>query len=116
MYCLWKTKGLTIQPWRKDVSFGAVQEGETLKISINAVSDWKGKLIFDTQRHKTIMKMPLDWPRINQFPEWFTVKDGKNYIVHDITNNSRKAYTAEQLSAGINVHVSTNATKHLFVQ
>lgn len=116
MYCLWKTKGLTIQPWRKDVSFGAVQEGETLKISINAVSDWKGKLIFDTQRHKTIMKMPLDWPRINQFPEWFTVKDGKNYIVHDITNNSRKAYTAQQLSAGINVHVSTNATKHLFVQ
>jgi hypothetical protein len=80
------------------------------------VSDWKGKLIFDTQRHKTIMKMPLDWPRINQFPEWFTVNDGKNYIVHDITNNSRKTYTAQQLSAGIDVHVSTNATKHLLVQ
>ena len=116
MYCLWKTKGLTVQPWRKDVIFGAVREGEALKVSISAQSDWQGKLIFDTPRHKTIMKMPLDWPRINQFPEWFTVKDGKSYIVHDITSNSRKAYTAQQLSTGISIHVPINTTKHLLVQ
>ena len=62
------------------------------------------------------MKMPLDWPRINQFPEWFTVKDAKNYIVHDITSNSRTAYTAQQLSTGISIHVPINTTKNLLVQ
>ncbi|MEA3225440.1 MAG: hypothetical protein U9Q07_05775, partial [Planctomycetota bacterium] len=116
MYCLWKTKGLTIRPWREDVMFGAVQEGETLKMSISVRSDWKGKVIFDTPRHQTIMKMPLDWPRINQFPEWFTVKSDKNHIVHDITTNSRKAYTAQQLSAGIDIHVPMNGTKYLLIQ
>ncbi|MHC4700470.1 MAG: FAD-dependent oxidoreductase [Planctomycetota bacterium] len=116
MYCLWKTKGLTIRHWREDVIFGAVQEGETLKIGFRTRGDWKGKLIFDTPRHRTIMKMPLDWPRINQFPEWFAVKGDKNYVVRDITANSRKAYTAEQLSEGIDIHVPMNGTKYLLVQ
>jgi hypothetical protein len=62
------------------------------------------------------MKMPLDWPRINQYPEWFTVKGDRNYVVRDITTNSRKAYTAQQLSEGIDVHVPMNGTKYLLVQ
>ncbi|MHC4495687.1 MAG: hypothetical protein ACYSYM_07680, partial [Planctomycetota bacterium] len=116
MYCLWKTKGLTVRPWRDDVVFGAVQEGETLKISINSERGWKGKLLFDTPRHRTVMKMPLDWPRINQFPEWFTVKSQKNYVVHDLESNSRTSYTAGQLAEGITINVQPNAKKYLIVK
>lgn len=31
--------------------------------------DWERKLVFDTPRHKTILNLPLDYLRINQFPE-----------------------------------------------
>jgi hypothetical protein len=116
MYCLWKTKGLTIQPWRDDVAFGAVQDGDTLRISLRSDSDWEGKLIFDTPRHQTIMKMPLDWPRINQFPEWFTVKAGQRYMVHDLATNSKRAYTAEQLHAGIPITLERRTELRLRVQ
>jgi len=116
MYCLWKTKGLTVQPWRKDVFFGAVQDGDTLNISLRSESDWEGKLIFDTPRHQTIMKMPLDWPRINQFPEWFTVKANKRYMVHNLSKNSKKAYTARQLQAGIPIRLERGVEHRLRVQ
>ncbi|MHC4678101.1 MAG: FAD-dependent oxidoreductase [Planctomycetota bacterium] len=116
MYCLWKTKGLTVQPWREDVIVGAVQDGDTIKITVWADGNWQGRLVFDTPRHKTIMKMPLDWPRINQFPEWFTVKDDKLYIVHDLATNSRTSYTAKQLADGIPVALGLSTERRLLVQ
>jgi len=116
MYCLWKTKGLTIRPWRDDVVFGAFQDGDVLKISINAGRRWQGKLLFDTPRHQTIMNMPLDWPRINQFPEWFTVKQNKSYMVNDLTSNTRKSYTAKQLADGITIDIQAGVPQYLIVQ
>ncbi|MGD8500377.1 MAG: hypothetical protein PVJ86_07000, partial [Phycisphaerales bacterium] len=116
MYCLWKTKGLTIRPWREDVVFGAVQDGDVLKIIISAEASWKGKLIFDTPRHQTIMKMPLDWPRINQFPEWFTVESQKRYLVHDLTSNSRKSHSSKQLQDGIAISLRRGVPRYLSVQ
>jgi len=128
MYCLWKTKGLTIRPWREDVVFGAVQDGNILKISIRADKDWRGKIIFDTPRHKTIMKMPLDWPRINQFPEWFTVEAKKHYTVHDLTSDSASnagheqtalraaTYTGRQLHQGITINLQPGTERRLLVQ
>ncbi len=116
MYCLWKTKGLTIKPWREDVIFGAVQNGDTLKITISAGRNWRGKIIFDAPRHQTIMKMPLDWPRINQFPEWFTAKDRKRYIVNDLTYNTKTTLTGRQLQEGITINLQPGTEHHLQVQ
>jgi len=81
MYCLWKTQGVKIDPWRKDVVFGAIKNGCTLAIAMTSSQDWDGKLFFDTPRHKTNMKMPLDWPRINQFPEWFVLTEDQRYNI-----------------------------------
>jgi len=116
MYCLWKTKGLTIEPWREDVVLGAVQDADTLKIAIRAEKGWQGKLIFDTPRHQTIMKLPLDWPRINQFPEWFTAKPEKRYEILDLTANTKKTLTGKQLAEGIAIDLDANAEKHILVQ
>ena len=116
MYCLWKTKGLTIKPWRDDVILGAVMDGDALKISIRARGDWKGKIIFDSPRHQTIMKMPLDWPRINQFPEWFTAKDQTRYIIHNLTYNAKTAHTGKQLQEGLSIHLKPGIEQHLLVQ
>ncbi|MFQ6034383.1 MAG: glycoside hydrolase family 88 protein [Sedimentisphaerales bacterium] len=116
MYCLWKTKGLTIRPWREDVIFGAAHVGETLKIALRAEKPWQGQLIFDVPRHKTVMKMPLDWPRINQFPEWFTVKPEKRYMVHDLTSGSKTTYTAKQLQEGVFVELKPAVELRLLVK
>jgi hypothetical protein len=74
MYALWKTQGLTIEPWRADVRFGAVREGRRLFISVTADAPWQGRLVFDRPRHKEVMHLPLDYPRINQYPEWFVIR------------------------------------------
>jgi len=115
MYCLWKTAGLTIQPWREDVIFGAVQDSDTLKITLRAEKPWQGRLIFDVPRHKTIMKLPLDWPRINQFPQWFTVEGAKTYTLTDLSGNSKRTFSGENLSEGIEMDLVPGQGKHLLV-
>ena len=116
MYCLWKTKGLIIEPWSNDVFLGAVLDGDALKISISSRRGYRGKIIFDPPRHRTIMKMPLDWPRINQFPEWFTAKAQNRYVVQDLAYNSKKIYTGAQLQQGLPINLEIGATRKLMVE
>lgn len=83
MYALWKTQGVTIRPWRADVRFGAVENGGRLLLTFAADAPWQGVVIFDRPRHREFMKLPLDYPRINQFPEWFTAEAGVIYAVRE---------------------------------
>ena len=116
MYCLWKTAGLTIVPWRGDVIFGAVQDGDSLKIALCAENAWQGKLIFDVPRHKVNMNLPLDWPRINQFPQWFMVEAEKSYSVYDLTTGSKTTYAGQQLEQGIVIDLPPSSERLLVVQ
>jgi len=55
------------------------------------------------------MHMPLDWPRINQFPEWYTVSPGKKYEVSMGTPGSREKrgiYSGEKLARGLSVKLT----------
>ena len=116
MYCLWKTNCVTIQPWRDDVVFGAVLDGDVLRLSIRAEKEWNGKILFDTRRHKTVMNMPLDWPRINQFPECYTVESESRYEVRDRTIGSKTTYTGKQLKKGIDIHLKPGIKHQLVLQ
>ncbi len=116
MYALWKTKGLTIEPWREDVIFGSVLDAGTLKITLRAKKPWAGSLIFDTPRHQTNMNLPLDWPRINQFPEWFTANAEKRYHLIDLKTGAKTTLTGKQLNKGIPIDLKAGTEKHLLVQ
>jgi len=116
MYCLWKSQGVTIQPWRDDIILGAVRAGDTIKITLTAAKPWQGKLIFDAPRHKANLHLPLDWPRINQFPEWFTVEAAKTYTVHDLLPDSATICTARQLSDGIPTRLTVGEKKQMIVR
>jgi hypothetical protein len=147
MYCLWKTGGVSIRPWREDVVFGSVDltggvkseggvdsaggvksksgvksEGGVdsaggLLIAIRAEKDWQGTLLFDAPRHKTIMKLPLDWPRINQFPEWFTVAPEGRYSIRDAaTGGAERVYSGGDLHAGIPLTLRAGEEKHIEIQ
>ncbi|MCF6333262.1 MAG: glycoside hydrolase family 76 protein, partial [Draconibacterium sp.] len=101
MYSLWKTEGATIQPWRNDVIIGAEKTGGEIYFVLTAENDWNGKLVFDAQRHKTILNLPIDYPRINQFPEWFTAKKGEEYSIVSSQKEITGKYTGSQLLKGI---------------
>ncbi|RME95252.1 MAG: hypothetical protein D6766_03755 [Verrucomicrobia bacterium] len=80
MYALWKTAGVWIEPWRPDVRFGAAVAADgTLCLSLWADQPWRGRVHFDRPRHRDYLHLPVDYPRINQFPEWFTVEAARRY-------------------------------------
>jgi hypothetical protein len=114
LWVLMKQQGVTVQPWRDDVRLGAVRDGGKLKLVLGADKPWTGKLIFDQKRHKTIMRLPLDYPRINQFPEWFTVDmDGKYKIAVD--GGKSKVYKGSDMTLGIEIRINDKNEKHLIV-
>ena len=55
----------------------------TAALYIELVGDWgwTGHVRFDRPRHRDWFHLPRDYPRINQFPEWFTVDDAKTYRI-----------------------------------
>ncbi len=82
MYAMWKTQGVCPAPWRDDVKCGATRDAQgRLRIFLQCDWAWSGRLRFDRPRHRDVLKLPLDYPRINQFPEWFTVEMDKRYRV-----------------------------------
>jgi hypothetical protein len=103
MNSLWKTQGATIQPWRADVILGAEKNENETYFVLTSEKDWEGNLVFDAPRHKTILKLPIDYPRINQFPEWFTSEEEKEYSVVSSQKALTGKYSGKQLVDGIPV-------------
>lgn len=103
MYSLWKSQGATIRPWRSDAILGADKTGSGTCFVLTAENNWEGKLVFDAQRHKTILNLPVDYPRINQFPEWFTAGEGGEYTVVSSQKALSRKYSAKELLEGVPV-------------
>ena len=116
MYCLWKTQGITIQPWREDVIFGALQENDKLYLSLSAEDDWEGEIIFDYNRSAVNMKLPLDYPRINQFPEWFVVSDDTKYRLENTGDNQEQVVDGTILKSGFEIKIDKDKDCHLLIQ
>ncbi len=115
MFNLWKTQGLSIQPWRPDVRVGAVREGGTLFISLSADRPWRGRLLFDRPRHAENLHLPIDWPRINQFPEWTVVTADSTYAVRRAGKSKPDSHAAAALRAGLPIEVGAGAEVRLEV-
>lgn len=79
MVALAKTAGCRLQPWRPDLRLGAVIHGPRLLLSLRTDSPWQGNLYFDYPRHRYHLGLALNYPRLNEWPEWFTVEDGWRY-------------------------------------
>ena len=102
MYALWKTRGLTLEPWRADVRFGAAMHDDELCISLLADEPWSGRLRFDIPRHRVHLHLPIDYPRLNQFPEWFTVDVEKQYTVEGLPGGTKQS-SGKQLHDGLTI-------------
>lgn len=115
MVALWKTQGVTVQPWRADVRFGAVRESGAVLLSLTADQPWEGRLVFDRPRHRLLMRLPQDYPRINQFPEWFTVEAGARYALR-LEKDRVVEQDGVQLAAGFLVKLKAGETRFIEVR
>ena len=103
MYSLWKSQGVTASPWKEDFYLGAIPMEDGILISMVSDKDWDGKIKLDHKRHQSIFKLPMDYPRINQLPEWFTVDKGKKYRVTFSKGQTANTYSGEELMEGIKI-------------
>jgi len=115
MYALWKTQGTSVRPWRSDVRFGAVRRGDGVAIAIDADSAWSGVIRFDVPRHRTILGLPADWPRINSYPEWYTVDATARYRVLDAATGKNRIVTGAELVQGLPMELRRGEQARLVV-
>lgn len=106
MHNLWKSKGLYVHPWQNDIKLGAEIRGDTLYISVSTEVPWKGTLHFDKIRHGSHLNLPMDWPRINQFQEWFTAKPGSSFVLLDLDKKTEEIVDGEKLITGLEMDVT----------
>jgi len=116
MYCLWKTGGAYLTPWAEDLNVGAVHTDNKLFLTISSEKGWKGTLNLDKKRHLEFMHLPADWPRINQFPEYFTVEKEKNYSVSSNKSYLNQIISGKELQQGLPVRIKSGSTIKLIIQ
>lgn len=116
MYCLWKTQGLTAEEWNENLKLGAEYKDGVLYAAISCSTEWSGKIRFDIPRWRDKMHMPADYPRINQFQQWFTVEAGKNYEVTFHPSGKRRKFSGQQLINGLPVKIKQQEEVFLIVK
>jgi hypothetical protein len=111
MYAFWKTQGAYLEPWRADLRVGAAVDAEGYTcFQVESDWPWTGKLRFDIPRHAEYMHMPSDYPRLNQFPEWFSVGEREKFTTPD------GPIDAAQLRNGMDVSVNKDQPFRLRVK
>jgi len=50
-----------------------------------------------------MLNLPIDYPRINQFPEWFTAEEGEEYSLISSQKELNRKVSGKQLLVGIPV-------------
>jgi hypothetical protein len=75
------SQGIRAEPWREDLRLGAAADGRSLHVTLCADAPWTGRLRFDHARSRRDLHLPLNYPRINELPEWMVVAESASYEV-----------------------------------
>jgi hypothetical protein len=116
MYCLWKTQGLLPAPWNSELMLGATFADNKLNVAVSSESNWLGKIRFDSPRYRDKMHMPVDYPRINQYQQWFTVEPDQRYSVFFFQTGRTQVFFGKDLIDGLPVSVKPGENIFLTIQ
>lgn len=116
MVALWKSQGTSVQPWREDLRLGAARDGARLVLRLRAAEPWRGALLLDRPRHRDFLHLPLDWPRINQFPEWWVAESGRRYRVHGLDGAAVRDLDGAELIAGLPLALAAGEARTIVVE
>ena len=81
LYGLSMTRGARLEPWTPTVALGAAPDGACLSVHLHAETFWRGEVLFDVPRHRQHVRLDADYPRLNQWPEWWAVEPDRRYAV-----------------------------------
>jgi hypothetical protein len=108
------TGGTWLDPWRADLIDGATIDGDCLQLVLGSADAWAGRLRFDSPRHQERLHLPVDFPRLNEWPESFTASAGREYVV-DGPPLLAGVHTGESLTAGLPLQLLPGQTYDLRV-
>jgi dienelactone hydrolase len=112
---LYYTQGVRVQPWSPKLRFGAVREGDTLRVVLHADEAWEGRITFDRPRHRLHLNLPMNYPRLNEFPEWFAVEPLSEYRLK-FSRARAQWKTGTELAGGIPVRIKAGATQSIVIR
>jgi hypothetical protein len=115
MYAFWKTQGASLHPWSSRVHLGASREGPQLNLELIADVAWQGRLRFDASRHRDHWNMAINYPRLNEYPEWFTVEGDALYDLR-IDGAPARVHLGAELLRGLPLAVKAGARRRVTVQ
>lgn len=101
MYADARSGGWQIVPWRADVEVGfAVQPGGPAHLVVTSDAPYTGTLVPDSDRHRTLVRLPWNWPRLNSWPEWYIPSGALN--IRSVKGNGTANFsTTDHPSASI---------------
>lgn len=114
LYGLSLTHGTWPEPWRADVLVGAATSGTCVELAMTSADVWEGRLRFDTPRHQEHLHLPINFPRLNEWPETFTVEAGKPYTVVESGHGARRL-DGSALAAGLPLQLEPGLVRSLRV-
>ncbi|MEA2062222.1 MAG: hypothetical protein U9P14_00865 [Gemmatimonadota bacterium] len=102
MYALMKSQGTWLEHWREDLRLGAVEsEGGGVLVTVESDTPWLGRVHFDYPRHRSHFNLTVNYPRLNEFPEWFTARADRLYSVR--IGQSERIVLGTELMRGLEV-------------
>ena len=110
MYAMMKTAGTRVTPWRGDVKFGAAARDDVLCVLLSSDKPWQGTLHLDYPRHRMHMGLAVNYPRLNEFPEWYTVEPARLYGV-SVNGKDLPAMLGDDLIRGLPIQVDKAAVR-----
>ncbi|HOX39263.1 MAG TPA: hypothetical protein PL033_14875 [Candidatus Brocadiia bacterium] len=110
MYAFMNTRGTHAEPWREDVKIGAAESVDMLCVSVNCGAEWSGRLHFDYPRHRMHMGLPMNYPRLNEFPEWFAAEPTRLYAV-SVNGGNPETMLGQRLIDGLPLQCGPGETR-----
>lgn len=114
MYGLSLTGGTHLEPWSPTVGLGAVVDGPCLRLHLHTETAWSGRLLFDTPRHREHFRLTTDYPRLNQWPEWWVADPARIYTVQS-SDRGNSSVSGADLARGLPLSLTPGVSSQLRV-
>ncbi len=99
------SQGVRHVPFQPGVCVGGVRQGDTLLLTVQSDSPYRGKLRFDGPRTEH-RGAAIDWARINEMPQWYVVRPEKDYAV-TIDEQQPRVLKGRELIEGLAIDTAT---------
>ena len=113
LYAAWQSGGTRLEPSSPSSTVGAVRDGACLVAVVTAGREWRGHLVFDVERHALTMRLPVDYPRLNEWPEWFALDRDLTYRLDDLATGERRSIGAAELGGGLPIDLAAGSERTL---